>query len=228
MKKLSGILWGTVFVVLGVLLVLNALQIISFTLFFKGWWTLFIIVPCAIGLVTDKDKTGSIIGICLGVFLLLCSRDILEYDMLWKMLLPIVVIIIGLRMIFGNIFGRRHNDAYKAVTNGSADVRHGTAAFAGIDITPDGEVFEGAELNAVFGGVKCDIRRAIIEKDCVIKASAVFGGIDILVPDTVNIQISSNSLFGGVSDERKFTANIPDAPTLYINASCMFGGIDVK
>ncbi len=29
---------------------------------FDGWWTLFIIVPCAIGLITDRDKTGSIIG----------------------------------------------------------------------------------------------------------------------------------------------------------------------
>ena len=90
-----------------------------------------------------------------------------------------------------------------------------------------GEVFQGAELNAVFGGVECDLRNAIIEQDCVIQASAVFGGIDIYVPTNVNIKVSSNSIFGGVSNK---TANYHDelAPTIYIKCNCMFGGVDIK
>ena len=91
----------------------------------------------------------------------------------------------------------------------------------------NGEVFEGVELNAVFGGVKCDLRGAIIEKDCVIEANAVFGGIDIYLPENVNVKINSSSVFGGISDKRG-AAKIENAPTVYINGTCMFGGADVK
>ena len=61
MKKVNSILWGIALVALGVILALNAFGITDINIFFDGWWTLFIIVPCAIGLVTDRDKTGSAI-----------------------------------------------------------------------------------------------------------------------------------------------------------------------
>ena len=73
--------------------------------------------------------------------------------------------------------------------------------------------------------MECDLRKAIIENDCAIQVTAVFGGIDIMVPDNVNVKVNSNSIFGGVSN--KTSAN-PNAPTLYINATCMFGGADIK
>ena len=47
MKKVSNILWGIIFVAAGVILALNAIGITHIDLFFDGWWTLFIIVPCA-------------------------------------------------------------------------------------------------------------------------------------------------------------------------------------
>jgi predicted membrane protein len=88
-------------------------------------------------------------------------------------------------------------------------------------------VFSGAELNAVFGGVDCDISGAIIEGDCYIEASAIFGGIDIKVPDGVNVKINSTSIFGGVSDEKERTKEKYEY-TLYVNAKCIFGGVDIK
>ena len=91
----------------------------------------------------------------------------------------------------------------------------------------DGEQFSGAELTAVFGGVKCDLRQAIIEKDCAVNATSVFGGIDILVPDNVNVKVNSNSIFGGVSEKNHRTA-VQGAVTIYINATCMFGGVEIK
>ena len=86
-------------------------------------------------------------------------------------------------------------------------------------------LFEGAELTALFGGVECNLKNAVIEKDCVIRASAIFGGIDILVPDYVNVKVNSNCLFGGISNE---TAFHPNAPTIYITGTCMFGGMEIK
>ena len=68
MKKLSYILWGIVLMAAGVVLALRIFGITGADIFFDGWWTLFIIVPCAIGLFTEREKTGNIIGIVIGVF----------------------------------------------------------------------------------------------------------------------------------------------------------------
>ena len=51
MKRISDIMWGLIFIIIGVILGGNALDIFNINLFFDGWWTLFIIVPTFIGLV---------------------------------------------------------------------------------------------------------------------------------------------------------------------------------
>ena len=96
MRKLNRILWGIVLVAVGVVFALGALDIVDVNIFFDGWWTLFIIVPCAVGLVTEHEKIGNLIGLLAGVFLLLWCRDVLDFSMLWKLAIPAVIIIIGL------------------------------------------------------------------------------------------------------------------------------------
>lgn len=227
MKRSNQIIWGIILVLIGLLLGLNAMGIADINLFFDGWWTLFIIVPCAVGLFSGKDVTGNIIGIGIGAFLLLCCQDILDFGMLWKLVFPAIIVLFGVKMIFGNRFERASSQVIKRLQANNGQVPFGTAVFSGEKMTFSGKEFHGAELNAVFGGVECDLRNAIIGQDCVIQASAIFGGIDIYVPTNVNIKVSSNSIFGGVSNK---TANFHDdlAPTLYVKCNCMFGGVDIK
>ena len=115
MTKAKNIIWGILLVAIGVIWALNNFGIMSVHLFFDGWWTLFIIVPCVIGLFTDYDKTGNIVGICIGVFLLLCCRDILRFDMFWKLLVPGISVIIGLKMVFGGAIGNRGDQVYRRI-----------------------------------------------------------------------------------------------------------------
>lgn len=63
MNNFSKILWGIVLIVLGIGIGLNALDIISINFFFKGWWTLFIIIPCLIDLFNSNgdSKTGDLV-----------------------------------------------------------------------------------------------------------------------------------------------------------------------
>ena len=225
MKKTSSILWGIVLIAAGVVWALNEFNITNINVFFDGWWTLFIIVPCAIGLFTEREKTGNIIGLLIGVFLLLCCRDILSFSLLWKLLVPGIIVLLGLKLVLSGIFGKKANETVKNMRQDGKEPRSGFAAFSGCDINYSGEVFEGAELTAVFGGVKCDLRNAIIQKDCAIEASAIFGGIDILVPENINVKVDSTSIFGGMSNK---TAVHSGAPTLYISGICMFGGVEIK
>ena len=227
MKKISRALWGIVLVAVGVILALNAFGFTSIDIFFDGWWTLFIIVPCVIGLCTDYDKSGHIIGICIGVFLLLCCQDILNFRMFWRLLVPAIIVIIGVKMILGSIFGGRGEQVFKQMKENNAAVRSGAATFSGATFDYTGEAFEGAQLDAVFGGIKCDLRGAVINGDCAINASAIFGGIDIYVPENLNVKVNSNSIFGGVSGKERRN-NPANQHTLYLNATCLFGGVEVK
>ena len=225
MRKASSVLWGIVLIAAGVVLALNTSGLTDINIFFDGWWTLFIIVPCAIGLVTEREKIGNIIGIVIGVFLLLCCQEILSFSMLWKLLVPAIIVIVGLKMVLTGLFGNKANAIMKQLKLEGQEPKTGCATFSGCDMNYDGEIFEGAELTAIFGGVKCDLRKAIIESDCAIQVSAIFGGVDILVPDNINVKVSSNSIFGGVSNK---TAVYKDAPTIYVSGTCMFGGIEIK
>lgn len=227
MKNTTKIIVGVILIALGVVFGLNALGVAEIDIFFDGWWTLFIIIPCAVGLFTEHEKLGNIIGIVVGVLLFLGAQDIIDFSLLWKLLVPVIIVAVGVKMLFGSFVNSKNQKAIETLKNENQNPKNAAAMFSGVDIDCDNEIFEGAQLNAVFGGVKCDLRKAFIQKDCVITASAIFGGIDILLPDNVNVKISSNSLFGGVSDKRHKNHK-DNAVTVYVNATCMFGGVDVK
>ena len=39
------------------------------------------------------------------------------------------------------------------------------------------------------------------EKEAVIKASAIFGGVEIFVPSNINLKVKGTPIFGGVSNK---------------------------
>ena len=225
MKNNKSIIWGVILVMVGVIYGLNSFNIVDINLFFPGWWTLFIIVPCVIGLVTDGDKTGSIIGVIIGVLLFLGANDIIDYDLIWKLIFPLIIIVVGLSLIFKDRFNskitKRIEDIADNKNNGV------TAVFSGEDVSFNNRVFTGINLTSIFGGIKCDLRGAKIKKDVVINAYSFFGGTDILVDDNVKIAVSSTSIFGGVDNKKKNNDSTSDI-TIYVNAICIFGGIDIK
>ena len=226
MKTTRNIIWGIVLVAVGVLLIGNKLDLFHFNLFFKGWWTLFIIIPAIIGLFTNNDKKGDFIALTIGVLLLLACRNIISFDMIWELILPILIIVFGLSLIFKNSIDKEVNKSIDKL-NKKLNKDEGYAAiFSGQNIKVD-EEFKGTTINAVFGGLKLDLRNAIIKDDVVINATAVFGGIDIIAPENVKIKIKSSAIFGGAANKKEATAK-DDAKTIYINATAVFGGVDVK
>ncbi len=226
MKKLNTIIWGIVLVLLGVIWGLNATGITQIDIFFDGWWTLFIIVPCLVGLFTGGDKGGNVIGILVGVALLLASQDVLSFSLLWKLAVPVIIVLIGLKMIFQSFGSEKSRQIEQQVKEKNGKLQQHCATFAGVTADYTGEVFEGAELTAVFGGVKCDLRQAVISADAVLRVCAVFGGVTVLVPDGVNIKVTSNSIFGGMTNKK--TNQKENAVTVYVTGSCIFGGADIQ
>ena len=225
--KAKSVIWGLVLVAVGAVLALNAVGLTNMDVFFDGWWTLFLIVPCAAGLFSAKDKTGNLIGLGIGVILLLACQNVIRLDLVWKLIFPVMIVAIGLRLIFKDTFNRKSREAVRKLKEQGIPMREYCATFSGQDLDFTGETFRGAELNAIFGGIKCDLRTALIPEDAVIDACSGFGGIDIYAPEDVNVKITSNSIFGGVSNKRK-KQKTEGGVTVYINGSCIFGGVDVK
>ena len=100
------------------------------------------------------------------------------------------------------------------------------AAFSGTDRVYKDEIFNGSNVAAIFGGVKLDLRNAKFTGDTVIKAFTLFGGIDIIVPNDVNVKLKSGFIFGGFSDDRKNTTD-KGKYTIYIDAAGGFGGVTI-
>ena len=225
MKNLSRILWGIVLIFIGVIWGLNRTGVADINIFFDGWWTLFIIAPSIISLFeSGSNKTSSIIFLVIGILLLLASQGVFEFEILWEILLPAIVILIGLSLIFGHKVDFNVKEKTKCLD--SKDTESIFAAFGEQNVSKSGEKFEKANLNAIFGAVKLDLRDAKLEKETVIGAWAIFGGIEILVPDDCIVKVKGTPIFGGISNERK---NNEDAKkTIYIEAYAIFGGLDIK
>ena len=103
MKDYTKYIIGFLLIFIGLILGLNAFGITNINLFFSGWWTLFIIIPSLVGLINDKEKTSSLIFLIIGVWLFLAERDLIEYELLIKLLLPVILISIGLLLVFKDV-----------------------------------------------------------------------------------------------------------------------------
>ena len=225
---MKNMLWGIVLIAVGIVLGLNALDITTIDLFFDGWWTLFIIVPCFIGLFKEREKTGNIIGLLIGIALLLACQDILNFEIIWKLAFPAILVIIGLSLIFKDTINSEVNKEIKKLNENKTKDGGYCATFSGQNLNFDGEKFSGTDLTAVFGGIKCDLRNAIIEDDVVINVSSIFGGTEIYIPEDVKVKVKSTSIFGGVDEKKKNKIESAEAHTIYINATCLFGGAEIK
>lgn len=219
MKKVNTVIIGILFIIVGVIIGLNSFGITNINIFFSGWWTLFIIIPAINGIISDDEKLGSIIWLIVGVVLLLGCQDMISFDIIWKLMLPLILVFIGLSIMFGS--------KDKKVETKNNKNREFCACFGGQTVKFDDQDFKGAEVNGIFGGITLDLRNAKIKDGSVIEAAAVFGGVTILIPEDLKVEIKSTSIFGGVTDKTK-TKEKNNKVTLYVNGCAIFGGVEIK
>ena len=222
--KYNHSLWGVILILCGIGFAGNAFGLWHFSVFFRGWWTLFIIVPCVVTVAQKGFEPLPTAGLIIGLLFLLSAWNILPSGIVFKLFFPIALVLVGCNILFKDTAQRKHfkdtNTAYHT------DSPEYNAIFGSQKITCNNEVFTGATLNSIFGGIDMDIRTAYLQEDIVVNCTTVFGGIDILVPANINVQVSSVPIFGSVSNHVK--NRNPGSPTIFINATCMFGGIDIK
>ncbi len=221
-KRISNILWGLIFIAVGLGVVGNMAGIWEFHVFFDGWWTLFLIVPAVISLIEKGFQIGNSVCLVIGAALLAACRGVVGWDVLSALFLPAIFIVIGLVLVMRNLF---HLGGRKVYVD-KEKRRNDSIIFSGKKIIVEDEFF-GMDCDAVFGGVVLDLRKAKITENISIDTMAVFGGVDILLPAGLKVVVSDTSLFGGCNNQYHSYSG-DGIPTVYINATALFGGVEVR
>jgi hypothetical protein len=101
------------------------------------------------------------------------------------------------------------------------------AIFGGITRSGKWRVRKNIQALALFGGMDLDLRNAIFEAPVVeISGFWCFGGLDIKVPEGIDVRDQTAGVFGG-TDIRDIGDPAPGAPTLVIKGMTLFGGVSV-
>ncbi len=210
-----NLFWGILLIVVGILFLGRNMDWWDFSIFFDGWWTLFLIVPSVISLVRREGIGTSFLILALGVLMLLACQDVIEWSTIWKIFVPLIIIVIGLSIIFANrkVKGKEIK----------ANAKEYVAIFSGVDEVIN-KIESDFKITSIFGGVELDMRDVKLDSDLVIDCFTLFGGIDIKLPKDVKVEVNGLPIFGGVENKyRNHDAKV----TVYINHTTIFGGVDL-
>jgi len=82
---------------------------------------------------------------------------------------------------------------------------------------------------SVLGGAELDLGRACVVGDEVsITCVALLGGLTVLAPPGIPVELSGASLLGGRSDERRRAEAVPGAPVVRLRVVAVLGGASVE
>lgn len=157
---------------------------------------------------------------------------------------PILLIVGGLLILLHIIIrpkryhGAHHHiseDSYYREYKKTKDGHHSgmdkNSVFSNVEeIVLDPE-FTGGEINAVFGNIVLDLRKTNLpEGKTVLEVNAVFGGITVYVPETWDVELHLDNVFGGFNDIRNriLTDEVDKTRKLIIMGSCVFGGGEIR
>ena len=103
------------------------------------------------------------------------------------------------------------------------------AVFGGTRRAGSFRVREHIVCITLFGGITLDLRGALLEGDVVnVHSLTLFGGLDVIVPEGVEVDLTGLALFGAKETRGKGGALRPGSPLVRVNALVMFGAATVK
>ena len=215
---------GLLIIVIGVLFTLDNLGFIEAEAYLRFWPAGLI----AIGLMKlwSGGRGASFPGllfVLVGVWLLLQAMEIVTVS-LWS-LWPVLLILAGGSMVWRGINGPAcergvmDSDSHSKVS--------AMAVLGGVNRGNNSRSFRGGDLTAVMGGCQIDLRNASIEGEAVIDVFAMWGGIEIKVPENWSVSGQVTPILGGYEDK---TRPPHEAPTqrLTVRGMVIMGGVEIK
>lgn len=139
----------------------------------------------------------------------------------WSLFWPGVLLVAGFALVRLALVGPRRSSADDGSTVSSL------ALMAGIERTNRSQAFRGGALTAVMGGIDLDLSSArLAPEGAVLDIFALWGGIEVKVPEGWQIDLRVFPLMGGVED-RSRPGEGTEAPRLTIRGVFLMAGGEV-
>jgi predicted membrane protein len=239
----QGIVFAIIIIIFGVLLFLDNIGIYAIRDVWQYWPLIFVAVGFQ-HMVNAQQWAGRVWGgllVTIGVLWVCRNMGILPWG--FGAIVAVFVMGFGFMLLVQNVeqrggiplpepAGKKEEDLATKDFSTADSVLKEWVVFSGVDRRFDARGFRGGELLAIFGGIVIDLRRAIPDtsQNMVLDTVAVFGGIELRVPETWRIVVRGVAVFGAY--ENKTIPPVPSAgasvPTLVITGSAVFGGVSVK
>ncbi len=103
------------------------------------------------------------------------------------------------------------------------------AVFGGVDRRGAWTVPRRWRVVAAFGGAQLDLREARFPTGVIdLEVKAVFGGVQIVVPPGLAVEVHGAAILGGFQNVNRAPAHPdPDAPLLRVRGIAIMGGVDI-
>ncbi|HOB20181.1 MAG TPA: DUF5668 domain-containing protein [Candidatus Atribacteria bacterium] len=206
-----------ILILLGIVLILNQTTDLNINL--ANWWPSLIIIIAAI--MTLNRSITPVTGIFIA--LLAALVQLRKFDILITegLMFPCILILAGLWIIFSGFSGKK-----KLINRDFID---DFSIFSGLDTRINSDNFMGGSVTALFGGASIDLRDARLSPNGGrLDLTAVFGGVEVRVPEQWNVIISGTPVFGAWENKARNTLVDAKGPVLRIQCTAVFGGVEVK
>lgn len=241
----NKILIGLLLIAGGVLLFINKTDNTILPNWMFTWPILVILIGFIIGIQHNFRNFFWIILVGWGAYSLL-DMQMPELH-LKNYTAPIILVFIGLFFLFRRSRASKkiwHEDRWnkkwndfdvevKPLTGEIAQTENGeyidiTMIFSGSKKVVLSKNFKGGDITCFMGGTEVDLMQADIQDRAVIDATAVFGGIKLIVPSNWEVKLENTAAFGSVEDKRRVKNSAGDSiKQLIITGTAVFGGIEI-
>jgi predicted membrane protein len=223
-----GMLPGVILVIIGTIILLDHMGIFPAYLIWRFWPAILIVAGLVRYAECPSNRAFSVMLMFIGAALLLGNLGLLRIT--WAEMWPLALIAAGIAMIWGRMSIPR---LPTNVQPGDPNMVTASAVFGGVERRISTSNFKGGTISGIFGGVELDFRSADIDgEEAVLYVEAIFGGVELVVPERWIVIFEGQSMFAGYNDEtRPPLPDVPGAPPkkrLILRGQAIFGGITVK
>lgn len=139
----------------------------------------------------------------------------------FRLFWPVVLVLLGYALVRRAVGGSRPRSSEDGSSVSSF------ALMAGLERTSRSQSFRGGDLTAVMGGVGLDLRGAkLAPEGATIEVFAMWGGIELTVPEGWRVDLRVVPLLGGFEDRTR-VAETMEAPVLTVRGFVIMAGGEV-
>lgn len=161
---------------------------------------------------------GSLVFI-VGVVSLADNFLVLPFTV-WN-LWPLILIFIGIRIIFGDVFG-----FFKLGDRNISENVDSTAIFWADQRKIKSQNFKSGKITVLFGGSELDLTETKFADGAVIDIVCIFGGVSLKMNSNTQVLSEGIGLFGGFEDKSNKADN--SSQKVEIKGVAIFGGVEIK